>query len=159
MKQIFLIFTLLLSLTLNSYSVNPHQEKNFEEISKENLWKAINEMNIQHPKIVFAQALLETGNFSSTVFKNYNNLFGMKMPGKRPTVAKKPKKKGGYARYDNWFESVEDYKLFQDYVFKRRGELGEAKYLNYLDRMYCESTGYSNKLKKIIEKNKRIFNS
>lgn len=158
MKQIFLIFTLLLSLTLNSYSVNPQQEKDFEEISKENLWKAINEMDIQHPKIVFAQALLETGTFTSYVFKKNNNLFGMKMPGKRPTVAKKPKKKGGYAVYDTWVQSVEDYKLFQDYVF-RKGEFGEARYFNYLDRIYCESTGYSDKLKKIIKRHQQIFNS
>jgi len=159
MKKIFLIFTLLLSFIFNSYSVDPQRGKDFEEISKENLWKVINEMDIQHPKIVFAQALLETGNFTSYVFKTNNNLFGMKMPGKRPTVAKKPKKKGGYARYDSWIQSVEDYKLFQDYVFERRGELGETKYFSYLDRMYCESTGYSQKLKKIIEKNKQIFNS
>jgi flagellum-specific peptidoglycan hydrolase FlgJ len=159
MKKVFLIFILLLSFIFNSYSVNPKFNKDYDIISKENLWKTIKEMNIEHPEIVFAQAILETGTFSSNVFKTCNNLFGMRMPSKRLTVAKKPKKKGGYAQYDSWIQSVEDYKLFQDYVFERKGKLGKAKYFGYLDRVYCESTGYSQKLKKIIEKNKRIFNS
>lgn len=158
MKKVFLIFILLFSFVITSYSVNPKQEKSFEEISKVALWNAIKNMNIYHPEIVFAQAILETGNFTSSVFKNNNNLFGMKMPGKRPTVAKKPKKKGGYAVYDNWQQSVEDYKLYQSYLF-RKGELGKAKYFNYLDKIYCQSTGYSNKLKQIIRQNQRLFNS
>ena len=143
---------------MTSYSVNPKQEENIKEISKIALWKTINEMNISHPEIVFAQAILETGNFTSNVFIKNNNLFGMKVPGKRPTIAKKPKRKGGYAIYDSWKESVEDYKLYQSYIF-RKEQLGKAKYFIYLDKIYCQNQGYSNKLKKIIKQNKRIFNS
>lgn len=159
MKKVILILTLLTSFTLTSYSVNPEGVKSFETISKENLWKAINELNIKHPQVVFAQAILETGSFTSYVFKTNNNLFGMKMPGVRPTVAKKPAKKGGYAKYTSWQESVVDYSLYQSYIFSKKGELTQTSYLKYLDKVYCQSTGYSQKLKRIIQSNKQIFNS
>jgi uncharacterized FlgJ-related protein len=158
MKKIFLILILFFSSTITSYSVNPEQEKKIREISKIALWETINSMDIYHPEIVFAQAILETGTFTSSIFKRNNNLFGMKMPSKRPTVAKKPKKKGGYAIYNDWQQSVEDYKLYQSYLF-RKEKFGKTKYFNYLDKIYCQNQGYSNKLKKIIKQNKKIFNS
>lgn len=52
---------------------------------------------VPHPKIVLAQARLETGNFKSRLCRDSHNLFGIKHNGR-------------YARYSNWRESVTDYK-------------------------------------------------
>lgn len=159
MKRLTLLLLLLgLSIKL-SYSVGPDHEMQAQTISKLNLWKTITELDIKHPEVVFAQALLETGNFTSRLFKQNNNLFGMRVPSKRSTVAKNVKNKKSYAKYSTWQESVVDYALYQDYVFKKRGELSRTKYYSYLDGTYCESTGYSVKLKKIIQKNQHILKS
>lgn len=159
MKRLTLLLLLLgLSIKL-SYSVGPDHEMQAQTISKLNLWKTITELDIKHPEVVFAQALLETGNFTSRLFKQNNNLFGMRVPNKRPTLAENVKNKKSYAKYSTWQESVRDYLLYQDYVFHRKGELSRTSYLNYLDRVYCESAGYSAKLKKIIQKNQHLLKS
>ena len=49
----------------------------FNQSPEEGLVEALDYYEIQFPEIVYAQALLETGHFSSSVCKNYNNLFGL----------------------------------------------------------------------------------
>lgn len=55
-------------------------------------------------KLIYAQAKHETGNFTSNVFKQANNLFGMK-PSSRGLHQGIY---GAYAKYDNWEKSVID---------------------------------------------------
>ena len=66
-------------------------------LTRENLKKELIRQEIPHPEIVFNQAILETGNFTSVLCRKYNNLFGIRHG--------KP-----YAHYSNWIESVADYK-------------------------------------------------
>ena len=54
------------------------EERNIVEFSEENLKEYICLKKIKHPEIVYAQALIETGGFTSTIYKQNNNLFGMK---------------------------------------------------------------------------------
>ena len=49
----------------------------FNQSPEEGLVEALGYYEIQFPEIVYAQALIETGHFSSSVCKNYNNLFGL----------------------------------------------------------------------------------
>lgn len=63
--------------------------------------------------LIYAQAKHETGNFTSSIFKNNNNLFGMKLAKKRSTTA--IGEKSGHAVYKTLFHSVLDY-------FKRQKE-------------------------------------
>lgn len=73
-----------------------------------------------------AQAKLETGNFTSKVYLKDNNMFGMKLPVKRPTVATKglpspgSEANGGapnyYAHYLSDADSLRDLFLWMDYV-------------------------------------------
>jgi hypothetical protein len=96
--------------------------------------------NIVHPEVAFAQCLLETGHFSSDVFKENHNLFGMKVPSQRQTLA--IGKNRGHAKYKNWQDSVKDYKMWQDAI-----KVGDKKipvsqtnqqdYLAFLSRVYC----------------------
>lgn len=61
-------------------------------------------------KFITAQAAHETGNFTSKIFKQNNNLFGMKLPKKRKTTA--TGEKYGHATYESIQDSVKDYSLY-----------------------------------------------
>ena len=127
-------------------------------VNYQNLYDEIVKQGIKFPKIVWAQAILESGHFKSKVFNNNNNLFGMMVPRKRKTVALPGSSL--YAKYDSWQSSVYDYKLYQDYIF-RNSELNEKEYYSHLDRRYCYGAGvnYSAKLKKIIAKYSDLLKS
>ena len=111
------------------------------------LYYKIKELGILFPEIVFAQAILESAHFKSNVFKNNNNLFGMRLPRVRKTTA--IGKRRGYAIYDNWMLSVDDYKLWQNSIPKKYLKNKTTYYL-YLQKVYCECKYYSSRLKKII---------
>jgi uncharacterized FlgJ-related protein len=117
------------------------------------LYLEIIENDIKHPDIVLAQAILESGYLSSQIFIENNNLFGMRFPERRPTVALSENK--GYSVYDCWTDSVKDYKLFQEFLFRRK-EKTRDEYFDYLDRIYAEDSNYVPFLKKVIEDNKTI---
>jgi uncharacterized FlgJ-related protein len=117
------------------------------------LYLEIIENDIKHPDIVLAQAILESGYLSSPIFIENNNLFGMRFPERRPTVALSENR--GYSVYDCWTDSVKDYKLFQEFLFRRK-EKTRDEYFDYLDRIYAEDPNYVPFLKKVIEDNKTI---
>lgn len=60
---------------------------------------------------IIAQSLHESGNYTSQLAVNYNNLFGMKQPQKRETLSKGPTP-NGYASYENYLDSVGDLLLW-----------------------------------------------
>lgn len=122
--------------------------KQENEFTPEKLKAYILELNIRFPHIVYAQALLESGEFNSHIFKENNNFFGMKVARKRPTTANE--EENGHAFYNSWKDCVVDYALYQAaYLNDLRSE---AEYFEYLRQNYAEDTGYVDKLKKIIEK-------
>lgn len=127
-----------------------------EDSLKKQVWNYIKCSNVKYPDLVFAQSLLESGNMTSKVFQNCHNLFGMKYPNKRKTVAVS-KLKNGYAVYNCWYESIDDYALFQSYILGNK-DLTRSQYLRMLDTRYCESKGYSQKLKRVISQNIKIIN-
>jgi uncharacterized FlgJ-related protein len=119
--------------------------------SLQNLKNEIVKQNIKYPNIALAQAVHESGHFSSNVYLENNNLFGMKKPNVRKTTAVGENR--GHATYKNWVDSVRDYKLFQD-------ELGYSKlsvkdYMKKLDTDYCPGCNYPKKIKDQLEYNKK----
>jgi len=52
-----------------------HEDQPF---SKEELVDMIKDLDIKHPHIVLAQSIVETGHWTSLVFRENHNLFGMK---------------------------------------------------------------------------------
>lgn len=120
------------------------------EFSQENLIQYIKELNIKYPHIVLAQAQIETGNFSSKIFLENHNLFGLKEAKQRATTSKGTKR--GHAHFSTWKESVLDYSLFQ---CKHMGRLSEKEYYEYLGNNYAEDPGYAEKIKKQANKNKK----
>lgn len=111
--------------------------------------------DIKHPDIVFAQAILESGFMSSQIFVENNNLFGMRFPERRETIAIGENK--GYSVYNCWIDSVNDYKLFQDFLFRRK-EKTRDEYFDFLHRIYAENKSYVFYVKKIINENQFIIN-
>jgi hypothetical protein len=120
------------------------------EFSPEKLKAYVLELNIRFPYIVYAQAQLETGEFKSKIFKENNNLFGMKVATRRPTTNKG--EDNGHAFYDHWKESVVDYAFYSaQYLSHIKSE---SEYFDYLSQSYAEDAQYVTKLRKIISKTK-----
>lgn len=120
------------------------------KFTAENLKAYILELNIRFPHIVYAQAKLETGNFKSKIFRENNNLFGMKEAKRRPTTNKGTE--NNHAVYLNWKESVVDYAMYSAAYLN--GIKSESEYFDYLRQNYAQDTSYVLRLKEIIEKQK-----
>jgi len=110
------------------------------------LKKALYEL-VEHPEIAYAQAILESGWFTSDIFKENNNLFGMKHPQVRETLSKGVNR--GHAVYDTWLDSVKDYALWQKY-YQSHGYCIQD-YDVYL-RKFNSHHSYIHKVKSLINK-------
>jgi uncharacterized FlgJ-related protein len=143
MKKLITFSLLIFMSIFLSFTPKP------EGLNYESLWSELKANDVQYPEIVFAQAVLESGHFKSIVCRNNNNLFGMKYPKVRETMATGSNR--GYAIFPDWKASVQDYKLWQDRFLKRRNITNSNEYLIHLDKMYSETSGYSKMLKKIIK--------
>lgn len=99
-----------------------------------NLMKEIKHNGIQHPDIVLAQAILETGWFQSNVCRTKNNLFGLTNP-----------RTGQYYEFDHWTESVKAYYTKVQYRYKG------GNYLLWLKKIgYAEAPDYIQSLASIL---------
>lgn len=125
-------------------------------LTHELLYEVINEKNIKHPEVVFAQAVIESGHFKSPLFISKNNLFGMKVPKKRETTAVNKGNKG-YAKYHSWDSSVDDYLLWQQFTLKNKSELTKTQYLSLLGKIYAKDKNYITSLKRVMNKHKEIL--
>jgi hypothetical protein len=154
MGAIFLLINIFIMNKFWGISDDTDIKENIEHIEikdtvcfKDQVLSYIFELRLEHPYVVYAQALEETGRFNSTIFRENNNLFGMKMAWNRATTAIGINR--GHAVYKNWKHSVIDYALFQSSYM--RG-LTRDEYINKLSRMYAENELYKNNLLKIIER-------
>ena len=138
---------LVLCLMVFLCSFTKAQTPSHIEVYQEIKWASI-----KYPDIAFAQAILESGHFTSKIAKHNANLFGMRMPTKRETMAIGTKFK--YAMYYSWQHSVQDYKLWQDQLFKKYPNMSREEYKRYLNKLYSTSRDYILKINAIINKNK-----
>ena len=118
------------------------------EFSTDKMVYLMKELNIKYPHIVFAQSLIETGHFDSKIFKENNNLFGMKQARTRVTTAQGTQYNHAY--YDNWRESVYDYAFYQCRYLS--GLKNEEEYLAYLGRSYAEDPNYVSKIRGLVKR-------
>jgi len=116
--------------------------------SEKNLAQELKKQGVMYPDVAMAQSMLETGYFKSDIFLYNNNLFGMRQPKKRRTLSKGPNR--GHASFDNWQDSVSDYKMWQDY--NKLSNLSKDQYVAKLNRIYCmpPSCGSNNYAKKVM---------
>lgn len=104
------------------------------------------ELRVEHPGLVYAQFILETGNFTSERFLRNRNICGMTMPWNRPTLAIGTSR--GLAVYNSWKESVVDYLIYQSCYMRN---LTQEEYLSGLSP-YAEDKEYLTKILKIYKK-------
>ena len=101
-------------------------ENNLPELTIPNLYKEIIRNGLLYPKIVLAQAILETGWCRSSVCRNKHNLFGLTNP-----------RTGKYYEFNHWTESVRAYYTKVQYKYKG------GNYLLWLDEIgYAEDPKY-----------------
>jgi hypothetical protein len=128
--------------------INIQQEKS--RFTEEKFVNEINRLRIRFPHIVMAQSILETNRWSSRIFIESNNLFGMKEAKARITTASGTHLNHAY--YENWMESLYDYGFYQSrYLGKIKTE---EEYYLYLQESYAEDVSYVSKLKNIVQKEK-----
>lgn len=110
------------SQTIRRVKPNGH----FPELTIPNLYTEIKRNGILYPKVVLAQAILETGWFRSPVCLDKHNLFGLTNP-----------RTGKYYEFEHWTESVRAYYTKVQYKYK------EGNYLLWLrDIGYAEDPEY-----------------
>ena len=143
---------LLLTVFLSLIVLSKTNQNNYEIItqvvsfSEQNVYRQLIKLGIAYPDVVLAQAKIETGNFTSKIFRENNNMFGMKLPYRRQTTAVGESR--NHAKYTSWIQSIRDYKLWQDRMIHKAPT--KSAYLAYLKRNYAQDKNYINKIKKII---------
>lgn len=111
--------------------------KKILEINDSNLMQVCKMHGVVEPEIVLAQAKLETGNYTSDVFIENNNLFGLY-----------DSNNSEYYKFNSWEESVKAYKdLIQSKLQKNED------YYQFLVRIgYAEDPKYIKKVKSMYSK-------
>lgn len=135
--------------TVNANETYVRNETATEPFSEEALLSFMKELRIKYPETVIAQARLETGNFTSDIFKENHNLFGMKVAGKRPTSAIGVHR--GHAQYRDWKDSVIDYALFQSYIIAKLPKNNIDEYRNYIQKFYSETSDYLTRIDRTVK--------
>lgn len=108
-------------------------DENLSNLTIENLYKVLDKYDVKFQKIVMAQALLETGRFTSSLCLQSHNLFGLRHPSD-----------GSYYVFNSWEESVKAYK--DDVQYKYDG----GDYYAFLNRIgYAQDPKYTSKVMRI----------
>ena len=148
MKKILLIILFsFVSISFLETKVLPKEPEETKDVSflqgelnDSTLYLALQYYEIKHPRIVLAQAKLESGNYKSKHCINKNNLFGLYNS-----------KKKRYYSFEHWSHSVLAYKDMIEYKHKD----GE-NYYKFLKRIkYASDPNYISKVKQ-IENNLKI---
>ena len=115
------------------------QPKFFSQSPKEGLEEALSYYSLEHKDVVYAQAVLETGHFTSRVCLEYNNLFGLY-----------DSKNKDYYKFNHWSESVVAYK---EWIQKKYQP--PNNYYTFLREInYAEEKNYTRILKEIVKNRK-----
>lgn len=146
-------------IVIKEYIKSDHYEPNTmvlnvndttNNFSEEKLIDLLKTLNVKYPHIVLAQARIESGHYTSKIFKENHNLFGMKEARVRIHTANGTQYNHAY--YSNWRESVYDYAFYQCRYLGRVNT--EQEYFTYLGQSYAEAPNYVQSLKVMIEREK-----
>ena len=133
------------------------QEMIFKEssLTVQLLYEALVFNGIQNPEIVVKQAIVETGNFKSKIFRETNNPFGMHLASSRKSITTEFVYGDYYdgqfhkmAKFNSWYDAVLDFKYWQDFWLKE--ELTEEQYYVFLRTLpYAADPRYVYKVKSV----------
>jgi murein DD-endopeptidase MepM/ murein hydrolase activator NlpD len=123
----------LAEISSKDISIYNNVEAATQELNIENLYASLKRHGIKYPKIVLAQAILETGAFRSRVCRENNNLFGLRHS-------------KGYYAFEHWEESVIAYR--DKVQYKHRDN---ENYYSFLRRIgYSTSKDYVRRVRDIV---------
>jgi hypothetical protein len=162
MKKLFFISIFLLLLQLKTYELQTDKkdpiEKYYEllEFSKQNLYGYIKLLGFKDPFFIYKQAINESGWFKAPLFKSTNNLFGLHKAYKRETTADYwiYADHGIYSGYNHWTKSVQDRKLYENWLLKTYPNT-EYK-LALMQAGYCQNRQYIRNVESIKVDMKRL---
>lgn len=151
----FILFIILV------YLINIVADRLEENKARRVLYK-LESYGIRFPEVALAQMWLETGRFKSKIFKENNNLFGMKRARIRPSTNAGENR--GHASYSSIEDSINDYVLWQEYFMPRyENNYGKIEtiddYIRFLQPIYAEDPNYREKLTKLVAKIEVIKNN
>lgn len=109
----------------------------YKELSDSTLYLALKHYNIKHPKIVLAQAKLESGNYTSAHCIRKNNFLGLYNS-----------KKKEYYSFKHWTDCIEGYKN----MIEHKHRDGEDYYAFLIRIGYASDPIYITKVKQIERK-------
>lgn len=140
-RTIVLIIALLFGIFITSAPSNISRNLYYEyEISDSILYDALIHYEVKYPRSVLAQAKLESGNYTSYVYRTKNNFLGLYNSRKKD-----------YYEFEHWTQCIIAYKKLVEYKLKE----GE-NYHDFLERIgYAEDPAYVDKVK-TIESNLKI---
>jgi len=138
-----ILITTILTAPANNRLLIMVNEPLSVELNWHNIKREIKRLDIREPEILLLQIRLETGNLTSRLCLDDNNLIGMHYPKKRPTTAIGRVKKNGMAHYDCWQDCLKDYRIWQNYMYT------DGDYLTFLNRIYATDIYYVSKLKRL----------
>ena len=142
MKKILLLilFSFMFMSFHNIVSIRPKVEEHdisflkAKELNDSILYLALVHYNVKHPKIVLAQAKLESGNFTSNHYKKRNNFLGLY-----------DSKRKEYYKFNHWTDCIQGYKDMIEYKLR-----DNENYYNFLRRIkYATSENYIRQIKQI----------
>lgn len=116
-----------------------------DSFSEQRLIEYTKHLHIRHPHIYLAQCWIESGYFTSDIWKENKNPQGMRQALARPTTALGTKR--GHAEFNNWRDAVVDYALWQAAYANIKDE---KKYLAYIRARYAEDPTYYDKVVKLL---------
>jgi len=100
--------------------------------------------------LILAQSKLETANYTSRVYRDLNNLFGMNVPSKRPFLGERGTRTpegGTYAKYPDDVTSVKDYVEWLRYTKFPTNSMNSETFVNEMQRRGYFTTSKENYLK------------
>lgn len=110
------------------------------ELNEENFYIACEILNIKHPTVVYAQALHESGHFTSDWFKQYNNFLGLWNSYKHEPY-----------KFDHWTGCLRGYRDYIQYRYKGDNDSIDM-YLKFIDDLgYAEDPLYDTKIRNMLK--------
>ena len=111
------------------------------ELNEENFYIACEILNIKHPTVVYAQALHESGHFTSNWFNQYNNFLGLWNSYKHEPY-----------RFDHWTGCLRGYRDYIQYRYDGDSDDSTDMYLKFIDDLgYAEDPLYDTKIRSMLK--------
>ena len=120
------------------------REMKLAPFSIENLVKYLKLKDAPDPEVMISQFIVETGWFKSKLFTRGNNICGMKVAKKRTTTA--TGEMFGYASFNHWSDSVDDFLLWLQYHGLSSGYFDHVQ-----KKSYSENSGYCTLVLKVVK--------